>query len=387
MPTTVTQEVYEIRSISPVHINPSIMEGTQQYGSILGKKRAVSLERYAPIFLTAPTLTGDPGIPSTLFCSPGAVDAAPSAKRHYQWCVDGVADQEGEGDAFAYFLTDPSMDAKEITCKVTAINSIGSVDAMSNGIVVSMVEPVVAGSFGHMAITGMGASDHLTVFMDQIAVTTGMWVDDFVTAFECDIFAVTGTGVQDHISMPFYDIYAVTLYELLSEIIIPNNGAETGITGWNVTEGTLRSVLSTTPSGGGNYVFMGAEVILTDTRANRTVSINSSYHDEIDTGDCTMAISFNACESSSSTGDEMQITYSYLSEGDVVLETVDFFGVFKPVKKRTTNIWGYYVSGAHAVPVGTRKVKIDIFIDGINRTSGSNCQIDQISLQLYQPVA
>lgn len=132
---------------------------------------------------------------------------------------------------------------------------------------------------------------------------------------------------------------------------------------------------------------MGAGVALTDTRANKTVSINSSYHDEIDTGDCTMAISFNACQNSSSGSDEMQITYSYLSEGDVVLETVDFFGVFSPIEKRTNNTWGYYVSAPHAVPIGTRKVKIDIFIDGIIRATGSNCQIDQISLQLYQPVA
>lgn len=387
MPTTVTQEDYEIRSISPVHINPSIMEGTQLYSSILNKNRAVSLERYAPIFLTAPTLTGDPGIPSTLFCSPGAVDAAPSAYRHYEWFVNGVSVQAGDGNAFAYFLTEPSMDTKEITCKVTATNRIGSADAMSNGIVVSMIEPVVAGSFGHMAISGIGASDHLTVFMDQIAVTTGMWVDDFVTTFECDVFAVTGTGVQDHIGMPFYDIYTVTSYVLLNDIAIINNGAESGITGWNVTEGTFRSVLSSTPSGGGNYVFMGAGIALTDTRADRTININSSYHDEIDTGDCTMAIRFNACQNATFGGDSLQITYSYLSAADVVLETVDFFGLFEPTQKKSLNVWGYYASAPHAVPVGTRKVRIDIFIDGVNRTTGSNCQIDQISLQLYQPVA
>lgn len=386
MPTTVTQEVYEIRSISPVHINPSIMEGTQQYSSVLGKKKAVSLERYAPIFLTAPTLTGNPGIPSTLYCSPGAVDASPSAQRHYEWFVDGVSALEGNGDAFAYFLTDSSMDAKEITCLVTATNRMGSASAYSNGIVVSLIEPVVVGEFIDFAITGMSAQDVVTVFQNQIGILTGMWVDDFVTAFECDTFAISGMAMEDHVSVPYFDLYAFTSYELLDEITISNNGAESGVTGWVITEGDFRSVLTTTPFGGGNYVFMGAGVTSTDTRVERTVNISSLYEDEVDTGDCTMAISFNACQDTSSGSDEMQITYSYLNASDFVLDTVDFFGVFDPIEKRTNNTWGYYVSAPQAVPVGTRKVKINIFIQGKNRTTGSNCQIDQISLQLYQPV-
>ena len=389
MSSTSTQEDYEIRSISPVHINSSIMEGTQNYASILGPKRAVALRRYAPVFLVVPSISGAAGIPSTLFCSPGVVDAAPSPQRHYQWFADNDPIFGGYGDGFAYLQTSASMDSKVITCEVTATNRIGSASVLSSGLLVSLIEPVTVGEFYNFGITGMGAYDSVTVVMDQIAVLTGMWIDDFVSIFENDIFAITGVDIMDHISMPLYDVYAVNSYELLENIDIPNNGAESGITGWTVTAGTLRSVSTPTPSGGGSYAFMGSSASSVVTVANRIVNIPSGHHTEIDDGDCTLVFSFWACQNSTfQANDSFTLSIEILDSANTILRSEDYFGVIEPPAKNRNdyNFWGQYSASPSDIPVGARKVNIKLSIKGNSRSGGSYCQIDLISLQLFHPV-
>lgn len=390
MPLTNTQEVYEIRSISPQRINPSIMEGTQQYTSILGPDRAISIVRYAPIFLVAPLLTGDPGIPSVLTCSAGVVDASPSTRRFYHWFIDGVSSLNGEGPAFSTFLTDATMDAKTITCEVTALNILGEASAISNGILVGIIEPVIVGEYTNFGITGMSADSSITVFQDQIAVLTGMWVDDFVTVFQDHIFGLVGLGQQDHTSLFAYDVYSVNSYELLTNITVFNGGAESNNTsGWTVTAGTLRPVATSTPSGGGSYVFMGSASNNVDTYANHVTTISGSYYDEINTGECTLGMTFWACQDyAGQSGDHMQVTFDFLNASNTVLGSDDFFGLFEPEGKSRggSNLWQCYVSPPVHVPVGTTKVRVNLFIDGRYRTGGSYCQFDLLSLQLYQPV-
>ena len=391
MPLTNTQEVYEIRAISPQVINPSITEGRFLNDSTLGPNRAVSIVKYIPVFLTNPSLTGDPGIPSTLFCSTGSVDASPAGYRHYQWYIDGVPSISGDGPAFAYFTTNILMDAKEITCQVTAINLLGSSSAMSNGIVVSVVEPVIVGEYYELAVTGMSAQDQVTVFQDQIAVLTGMWVDDFVTTFQDHIFAVTGTSMEDNIFLPSYDMYGVQFYALLDDIVFSNPGAESGsVSGWTVTAGALRSVASSTPSGGGSYVFMGSSSNNVDTTFSRAVTFSSGFNSKVDLGTTILSLTFFANqEGTGYFGDQMSAVLSFLDGSGTLISTIHDFNPFEPVPKTyngSTNTWQRCNTAPVYVPSGTRSIKIEFWIGGRPRTGGSHCQIDMISLQLYEPI-
>jgi hypothetical protein len=390
MPITITQEVYEIRSISPVHINPSIMEGEQQRTSIIGPQRGDTIERYAPIWLNVPQITGDPGIPNTMFCTPGTVDASPSASRSYHWYVDGVSAQVGVGPAFAYFDTDATMDSKFLTCTVTATNQVGSASATSDPVFVSLIEPVIVGEHYIFGVTGLPAEDHITVFMDEIAVLTGMWVDDHVTTFSDDIFIVTGTDLMDHIGISHFDTYTGEFMTLVDDVGFANAGAESGAGSWTVTGGALQSVTVTPPTGtSGTKAFRGPSVANSSCTFSQIQDIASSLDDEIDAGLCYSKMMFYAARQGSATYDgTVRGYYECLTDANVVLETRDFFGVYEPqnlIVSGMTNNWTYFSSPPELVPVGTRRVRITFDLPGESTTGlGNICVVDQISLQILQ---
>ena len=390
MPVTITQEVYEIRSISPVHINPSIMEGEQQRTSIIGPQRGDTIKRYAPVWLGLPQIQGDPGIPNIMFCTPGSVDASPPASRAYRWYVDGVSAQYGVGPSFAFLQTDAFMDSKYLTCEVTATNQVGSASATSDPVFVSLIEPVFVGEHYIYGLTGMSAEDHLTVFMDEIAVLTGMWVDDHVTTFSDDIFIVTGTDLMDHIGISHMDVYTGEFMTTLSNISISNPGAESGISGWTVTGGTLQSVTVTPPTGTtGTKAFRGPSVDNTSCTFSQTVDIPSTYDDEVDTGNCYLSMAHYAAREGLATyTSTFRGTYQLLDASSVVLATRDFFGFIEPRNLdygSLSNNWSYYGSPPEPVPVGTRKVRMLFELPGeLTAGRGNICLIDQISLKLMQ---
>lgn len=390
MPITITQEVYEIRAISPVHINPSIMEGEQQRTSIIGPQRGDTIERYAPIWLNVPQITGDPGIPNIMFCTSGTVDASPSASRSYHWYVDGVSAQAGVGPSFAFFQTDAFMDSKFLTCTVVATNQVGSVSATTDPVFVSLIEPVIVGEHYIFGVTGMPAEDHLTVFMDEIAVLTGMWVDDHVTTFSDDIFIVTGTDLMDHIGIQHLDVYGSEFMTVLSNFAPDNPGAESGITGWTVTGGTLQSVTVTPASGTtGTKAFRGPNVPNTRCTFSQIEDISASFDDEIDAGNCYLSMAFYAAREGSSTHDGTVRGYYELLDGsNALLATRDFFGIVEPrnlIYGSLSNNWSFYGSCPEPVPVGTRKVKVIFDLPGESTSGlGNICLVDQISLKLMQ---
>lgn len=392
MPITITQEIYEIRSISPVHINPSIMEGEQQRTSIIGPQRGDTIERYAPIWLSVPQITGDPGIPNIMFCTPGTVDASPSAFRSYHWYVDGVSAQYGVGPSFAFFQTDAFMDSKYLTCTVVATNQVGSASATTDPVFVSLIEPVIVGEHYIFGVTGMPALDHLTVFMDEIAVLTGMWVDDHVTTFSDDIFIVTGTDLMDHIGIQHLDVYGSEFMTVLSSFAPGNPGAESGITGWTVSGGTLQSVTVTPPTGTtGTKAFRGPNTANISVTFSQVEDISASYDDEIDTGNCYLSMGFYAAKEGSATYDGTFRGYYELLDGsNVVLATRDYFGIVEPRNLdygSLSNNWSYYGSPPEPVPVGTRKVRVIFNLPGESTAGRGNiCLIDQISLKLMQVI-
>lgn len=390
MPITITQEEYEIRSISPVHINPSIMEGEQQRTSIIGPQRGDTIERYAPIWLNVPQITGDPGIPNIMFCTPGTVDASPSASRSYHWYVDGVSAQFGVGPSFAFFQTDAFMDSKYLTCTVIATNQVGSASATTDPVFVSLIEPVVVGEHYIYGLTGMPAQDHLTVFMDEIAVLTGMWVDDHVTTFSDDIFIVTGTDLMDHIGISHMDVYTGEFMTLVDDVTFANPGAESGVGSWTQSGSGLQSVTVTPPAGtSGTKAFRGSNTPNTSVSFSQIQDIASSLDDEIDAGICYAKMNFYAAREDSATYDgTVRGYYECLTDANVVLATRDFFGVYEPqnlIVSGMTNNWTYFSSPPELVPVGTRRVRITISLPGESTTGRGNiCLVDQISLQILQ---
>jgi hypothetical protein len=384
MPITNTQEIYEIRSISPVHINPSIMEGEQQLTSIIGPDRGQPIIRYAPIWLTVPEIEGDAGIPNTMFCTPGTVDASPAPNRTYHFYLDGVSAQNSTSP---YFLTDSFMDSKDLTCTVTATNQLGSASATTAPVFVSLIEPVIFGEYTTFAITGLPVEDHITHLMHEIAVVTGMWVDDHVTTFQTDTFAITGLGLMDHVGISLFDTYSGEFMEDLTTITPTNGGAESGIGSWTVTGGTLQSVTVTPATGTtGTQAFRGPNVISTSCFFSQTEDISASFDDEIDTGNCYASMIFYTAREGSTGYDATVSGYYELYDGsDVLLGTYDAYPNFLPDNLDDINNWTYLVSPPEIVPVGTRKVRFCFNLPGVAVSGiGNICLIDHISLKLMQ---
>lgn len=391
MPISNTQEEYEIRSISPVHINPSIMEGRFLYPSILGPDRAVEIVRYAPVFLVLPLLTGDPGIPSLLTCSAGVVDASPSPSRHYEWFLDGVpAGREGIGPAFSTFQTDNSHDGVEITCLVTATNVLGSAEGLSNGITASVIEDVVVGELYNFGVTGLPADESVTVFQDQIAILTGMWINDFTSVFQTTSFIVSGLGAEDLTTVFDYDIYTATFVELVDTITISNSGAESGIASWTVTDGTLRSVpTSNIPPGGGNYVFMGAPVKDVTTSFNQVRNIHADELPAVAAGNAFATLSLWAAQANNFDDHKFRMRLAFLDASGATISTLDPFGWVEPMNgssSQNPHEWHFYRTPAEPIPTNATQIRILLDFEAVTNTTGNDCQIDLISLQIHETV-
>ena len=377
---TVTQEVYDIPSINTVRINPSIVEGSNLYTSILGPDKAVTIVRYAPTFITDPVLTGDPAIPSTLTCSAGVVDASPAATRFYQWFINGVEDIGGEGSAFSTFVTDISMDGVEITCEVTATNFLGTDSVLTNGITVTRVEDVNVWHYDTYTIGGLPAQDAVTVYVEEFGVVTGMWLDDFVTIMGKSIYTITGIENEDHAVVNHVDTYVSNFYTFFADLTITNPGAEDGVTGWTNTAGTLTSVAGSQPPGvTGTNCFRGP-VSNTATTAYNDVTIPSDYHDEVDAEELWITMSFWAIQAGGTNfADTMRGYYVLLDDTDTIIDTHDFFGYFQG----SEDGWEFFVSPLKPVLPNTRKVRV-IFDITAQGSSGNRCQFDAVALQLFQ---
>ena len=391
MPISNTQEEYKIRSISPVHINPSIMEGRFLYPSILGPDRAVEIVRYAPIFLVLPLLTGNPGIPSLLTCSAGVVDASPAPSRHYEWFLDDVpAGREGIGPAFSTFQTNNSHDRVEITCLVTATNVLGSAEGLSNGIVASVVEDVVVGELCNFGVTGLPADESVTVFQDQIAILTGMWINDFTSVFQTASFIVSGLGAQDLTTIFDYDTYTITMVELVGTVIVPDSGAESGIANWTVTDGTLRSVATANIApGGGSNVFMGAPVRDVTTSFNQVRNIHADELPAVAAGNAFATLTLWAAQANNEGNHRFRMRLSFLDSGGATISTLDPFSWIEPMNGTSSLIpheWHFYCTPAEPIPTNATQIRILLDFEAVIKSTGNDCQIDLISLQIHETV-
>lgn len=381
MPITNTQEVYEIRSISPSHINPSIMEGRNMIPSILGEDRAISIVRYPPVFLIAPLLTGDPGIPSTLHCSPGVVDGSPSPYRHYRWQADGV-DILGAGGfdpEDAYFTTNNSYDAKEITCIVDAINILGTVTATSNGIVASVIEPIFAMSSDIYAMAGMAVDDSLSVFSDFITIVTGMWVDDVITTFNADSFAIQGMSLQDHVNVVYSDIYSIQNF-VQDSVLATYDGNTAG--SWTVISGTLESYSTLAPTGSTVLRPRNAGI----TKVKKTIAVPAPKYAVIDANSAMVSVEFYATNNRplGAVFNSMEVYLEAIDGTTSAVTRLTFLGTIIPPAKGTSpsNVWTWFTHSAQPIPPNTRTINVVMeFADA--GSGGNDCQVDDISVKLW----
>lgn len=384
MPIVNTQEEYEIRSISPVHINPSIMEGRHQYESILGPDRAVSIVRYAPFFLVNPSLTGDVAIPSVLTCSAGVVDGSPSPRRTYTWFIDsdevttpGIG---GSGPFANRFVTDITHDKKTITCVVTAFNVMGSVSARSNGIEPSIIEPIYVMGRDTYLPTGLHVDDHLTTFNNHVGVVSGMWLDEYLTVFADHLMVATGIAAEDHVTVPYLDTYTVTMMTPAYTFGISNSGAESGnMNGWTVGAGTIQSVALAANSGTRVFKPIGRNIAI----MSRTFNVPEAHHALMDSGNGAAAVGYFATNNTGETGrDTMYVHLLCYDDSDVLLGTLYGWDVVTPYIKERVPSWTNFAGIPELVPLGTRKLQIMVVFP-VPTSGDNNCEIDDISLQLW----
>ena len=382
MPITNTQEVYKVRSISRVCINPSIMEGTQQLTSILGPDRGKLIVRYAPNFTTSALLTGQAGIPSWLECSPGVVNASPQAFRSYQWYADNVIIP---GAITNRFQTSNSYDSKVLKCIVRAFNILGEAFSESNTITATVIEPIFVREADYYPITGLGTNNVETVLNLSLIPLTGMSVGNNVTNFGVAIYPITGMGSFNALSANQFDTYLMGFYTLMRTLPVSNNDAESASTaGWTIESGSFASLAGPAKSGAR---FFRSSTINVLSRITRVIPI-------VEVGDLAQIAAKNVAArvgywatndyTNSYNAGEMRVYLEALDAGGVTVATLNQFGWVTPPQKTENNLWYAYDYVAEVLPVTTTQLRIIIEFASENVTNGNCCNLDEISLQLFK---
>jgi hypothetical protein len=381
MPITNTQEVYEVRSISPVHINPSIMEGTQQLTSILGSDRALEIVRYAPTFLVNVQLTGSNGIPTWLECSAGVVDASPQAFREYRWYANGVLIP---GAITNRFLATDIYDGQAIKCIVRAFNLLGEAFNESNEIVVTLIEPIFVQETDVYPITGLGTSDVETVLGISLFSLTGMNVFEAITLSQYSIYPITGMAAFEALSVPHLDTYLLEFYTTIRTFSISNNGAESGsIAGWTIVSGTFASV--TSPSKAGTKCFESSSNNVLCKITREIPIVDSGDLAEVAAGNAAARVSYFGTNDVGSGGeDRMRVYIEALDSGGAVVATLPQWDWVTPIVKTGSNLWESFPGIPENIPVTTTSLRIVIEFEPRASVTGNDCQLDEITLQLFK---
>lgn len=395
MPLTVTQEVFEIRSIKPVHINPSIMEGNNLVSSLYGPLSAKTLTRFSPSNLVAPSVSGAVKIPSTITCNPGVWSSSPSPTFVFAWYVDGVLVESGPSNLF---LTDETMDQKEVTCTVTATNTVGFVTiGSSNGVTVSIIETMNVMENSYYTVAGLPSEDALQMYFTRNYVITGLWVQDMITTSLYTPIVVSGMWVEDRLDFELFNMNAITglpieeanlisIYEMYSitsltferALDVVNPGGDSGsTTGWTNILGTP-GVRTTNPSpkNGSHYFYGGATEFA---HMQQTVAIPVDLETSVDTEILYVDRSFYCNTFSNNTGlDDRGKVYLEFFDVSMVSLGIVFNSQPNP-KEQWDHIYDYPVQ----VPNGTRFIRIHVYF---TRESGTNNDgyIDSISVNLWK---
>jgi len=396
---TFTQDEYQIRSIDTVHINPSLLEGEINYTSIIGAHRAVRLDRYAPILLSPPVISGPETIPGRLICFPGVWDAAPTPAYEFQWLSDG---NPLAGQTLSYLDTESYMSDTEITCVVTATNTSGSEGATSNGITVSIIEPIIHHQFEHYALSGLNQTDrqNMMVFRGAVATgishedrfdtmgmtvlpITGMWRENRFDMMSNLALATTGLGQPDTQLMHHTEGYGVQFARFDKNLTIVNPGAETGdLTGWtqdpNAPTGVMEIDNVNAHTGSNSFRGPSGTPFLTD--YFQDIALDPADYADLDVGDC--AVDLQYYDTRVGNYDYCHMYYEALDGSDVVLES---FAVAGNTLQPPIGSWEHRIIGGQDLPSGTRAIRIHIVFEN-QIFGGIDTRIDDITLDLYKYV-
>ena len=444
MVVTNTQDDFKIRAIDVVHINPSIMEGERNHSSLLGPRSAVPIVRFAPTFITQPSVSGLLTIPSVLTCNPGTITASPTADLFFQWQADGV---DIVGETNSTLVTSLAFDNVLVTCNVDAVNYLGTASSTSSGITPERVEPIInhqhliyalqglgqeynqnmnteissvatglpstnrIDSFSNssMSLTGLGSVDGLDAQTSRTVALTGLGADGSVDNISSYIYEITGLQIEN--TQASYESEALSMWqpEYMSDLAIINPGAESqDMTGWTTTLGTIIATDTETTSGmglppAGSWFFTARNTNGTGPLTNlniydtasmyQTVLLDSGILSDVDASHYFYDVSaLMSANYTASWGPWNAIYLTCTCEDAIgtVLDTVQFdfddVRIYKsPTNTATGGITGWQpvYQELKPLPVNTRQIKIVVTM-AVIQTGPTRSDIDDIRVRFYR---
>lgn len=395
MPVTNTQEVFDIRSIRPTLINPSIMEGEKLTSSLFGPMSAKEIIRFPPSNLTPPTVSGNTRIPSILICDPGAWLGSPTPDFSFQWYSAGVLIPGAVG---ATYLSDFAYDDTTITCEVTATNVLDSATMMSsNGILINLIETLNVQGQGYYTVTGLGAEDQIETYFIRNYVITGLWVEDQISTSTHSVNMITGFWVEDRMDfeehhvmvlnglaskerLEVYEFETYAMSYLLYEraLTLTNPGADLGNTsGWTTLVGTpaVRTG-GIGPQSGSHYFTGGTAVVST---MYQDVAIPGDLEASVDGSLSYISRSYYHTTFQNLGGTDYGTVYLEFFNASMMSLGIAFNSYHYPLDDRWDLVFDYPV----LVPVSTRFVRVFVRLDKVNGVNNDG-YVDSISVDLWK---
>jgi hypothetical protein len=153
--------------------------GTNSVGSVSAISNVITVTSL-PFNVTAPVISGNPVVGSTLTTTNGTWTGFPTPTFTYQWLRNGVVIGGATNTTYVTQLTDVGQ---QITCRVTGTNSVGSVNAISNIIIPQNV------TTPSQTVTFTGTVNFETIYVNSLnQVDTGPVLNGFT------IYRVTYTS-------------------------------------------------------------------------------------------------------------------------------------------------------------------------------------------------
>jgi Fibronectin type III domain/Protein of unknown function (DUF3616) len=139
-----TESTYKAVATDAGHLVRCVVTATNAAGSAAANSAATTIDA-APADLVAPTIGGTPRPGKTLTCSTGEWSGVPTPSFAFAWLRDGTAIPGAE--AAGYELTAADV-GHQVSCEVTASNSVGSASAGSEAVMVeaALAAPVSVGA-------------------------------------------------------------------------------------------------------------------------------------------------------------------------------------------------------------------------------------------------
>lgn len=400
-----TQDDDRTRSIDVVHIEPSIREGTFLVSSLYGPEASAPLYRYPPTNTVDPWISGDTQIPNILTCNEGQWLASPAAIFAYQWMSNGV---DLPGETNRTYTTDETVDNTTITCEVRGYNSLGEAYALTAGVDVSLIEPIITGEMEDYFISGLSTSNVETTHDERTMVVTGMSseitqevmrsVSYFMSGRSADKrqdmnmmygYAISGTDRDDNtqvhlapgIAIVNWDTGAPFVDGIPQTMNLKNNDAEAGLAGWEVFGAVERHGQFNAKYEGDQAWWGGADVDAAQANIPysymwQDVEVFDVWISEVDAGTTSIQVSWY--QSSAEWEDKGNIRVEFLNSAKTVIGSDNGAGL------TSIRNGGWSLRYFHAgVPVNTRYVRV-IPEFALEAGENNNALIDYIRLEIYK---